>query len=118
MRQSLRHVPAPVGFTDRVMSRIAERDRRVPQPVRRGALLRGRPYAAWWAGVAAALVVAVSGGNALHVRHQRQAQEAAAVQAQLDVAMQLTSHALGQVQTGLDRSPAGKFARVWNGTGQ
>ena len=63
-----------------------------------------------------ALVVAVGGGNALLVHHQRQAREAAAVQAQMDMAMQLTNHALNEVQIGLDRSPAGKFAQLWNGT--
>ncbi len=116
LRRELQHVPAPDGFTDRVMARIVEREARPPKSVRRGMTARMRPYGAWWAGIAAGLIVAVGGGDALFVHHQRQEREAAAVQAQMDIAMQLTSHALNQVQIGLDRSPAGKFSQLWNGT--
>ena len=116
LRESLQHVPAPDGFADRVMARIAERESRAPKPVRRSTFGDLRQYGAWWAGIAAALIITVSGGNVLLVRHQREAREAAAVQAQMDMAMQLTNHALNEVQIGLDRSPAGKFAQLWNGT--
>jgi hypothetical protein len=118
LRQSLQHVPAPDGFTDRVMARIADRESQAMKPVRRKTFAGMQTSGAWWAGIAAALMMAVGGGNALHVRHQRQEREAAAVQAQMDMAMQLTSHALNEVQIGLDRSPAGKFAQLWNGTQQ
>jgi anti-sigma factor RsiW len=116
LRESLRHVPAPAGFADQVMARVAERETRARRPVPRSMLASIRLYGAWWAGIAAALMVTVGGGDALFVRHQRQAREAAAVQAQMDVAMQLTNHALNEIQIGLDRSPAGKFAQLWNGT--
>ena len=118
LRHSLQHVPAPDGFTARVMARIAERELLARQPVQRSTFGGMRQYGAWWAGIAAALILTVGGGDALHVRHQRHEREAAAVQAQMDMAMQLTSHALNEVQTGIDRSPAGRFAQLWNGTQQ
>src|SRR5438094_10203640 len=82
LRDALHHVPAPQGFTERVMSRVAERDQRPRKPVRRLSLASVRPYGAWWAGIAASLIVAVGGGDALLVRHHRQVKEEAAVQAQ------------------------------------
>ena len=115
LRESLQHVPVPDGFEDRVMARIAARESRM-RPVQRSVFAKMRPYGAWWAGIAAGLLVAVGGGDALHLRHQRQAREAAAVQAQMDVAMQLTNHAWNEVQIGLDHSSAGRFAQLWNGT--
>ena len=114
LRQSLQHVPAPEGFEDRVMARVA-RPQKTRQATRRVFGSKGQ-YGAWWAGIAAALVMSVGAGDALHVRHQRQQREAAAVQAQMDMAMQLTSHAWNEVQVGLVRSPAGRFAQLWNGT--
>ena len=116
LREGLRHVPAPHGFTDRVMARVAEREPPATKPLHWNVLSRMRSHDAWWAGIAASLLVAIGGGDALLVRHQRHAKQEAVVQAQLDTAMQLTSHALNEVQIGLDRSPAGKFSQLWNGT--
>jgi hypothetical protein len=119
LRQTLRHVEAPPGFTDRVMARVAEREagRTQRADVQRKKLSRGfvgmHRQAGWWTAVAAALVLSL-GGGAMFQHHQReqeaeaQAQEA---QAQLDLALQLTSHALNQVQGGLDRSPAGQILK-------
>ena len=116
LRQFLARVPAPEGFEDRLMARLAERERPKAKPVSRMLFGSGKQYGAWWAGIAAALLLSVGGGDALHVRHERQQREAAAVQAQMDMAMQLTSHALNEVQIGIVRSPAGRFAQLWNGT--
>ena len=117
LRDSLRHVPAPEGFTDRVMSRLGEKDGTRPKvvPIQRSTFANVSPFRVWWTGIAAALVVAV-GGAGVYLHQQRQAREAAVVQAQMEVAMQLTSHALNGVQMGLHRSPAGRFERLWNGT--
>lgn len=117
LRDSLRHVPAPEGFTDRVMSRIGDTGGRRAKVLSMRSSTFGNvaPYGSLWAGIAAALLVAAGGGG-MYVHQQRQAREAAAVQAQIDMAMQLTSHALNEVQIGLHRSPAGRFEQLWNGT--
>ncbi|MGI4758152.1 MAG: hypothetical protein ACRYGF_15055 [Janthinobacterium lividum] len=121
LHRSLRRVPAPDGFTGRVMLRVAEREigRRTPDihEVRhRGLSIAGHSRAAWWTALAAMLALTVGGGDLLHLRHQRQVQQATAAQAQVDLAMQLTSHALNEVEIGLDRSPAGRFTHFLNGT--
>ena len=116
LRQSLTHVPAPDGFTDRVMERVAARGRAAERPLgQSGVLLGMRQHAGWWTSLAAMLALALGGSDAMHVRHQRHAREAAAAQAQVDLAMQLTNHALNEVETGLERSPAGRFVQLWNG---
>ena len=116
LRHGLRHVAAPQEFTNRVMARVAERgSTREASKASRGLLLTMRRHAGWLAAVAA-LLIAIGGGEALHVRSQRQAREAAVAQAQIDLAMQLTNHALNEVTTGLDRSRAGRFAQLWDGT--
>ena len=117
LRWSLRHVPAPEGFTGRVMQRVAERKAARARSLglgRRGHLFAQSNRSAWWAAAAAALAIAVGGGDVLHVRHQREARQAQAAQAQVDLAMQLTSHALNEVELGLDRSPAGRFTQLGN----
>lgn len=112
LRQSLQHVAAPEGFTDRVMARVANRKSITParrvyavMPTRTG----------WWTAVAACLALAIGGGGTLHVHHLHQQREAA-MQAQLDLAMQMTNHALNEVAIGLDRSPMGRFTQILNAT--
>lgn len=119
LRQSLQHVPAPAGFTDRVMERVAQR---TSSRKARGfgstlwpASLSGIPARAWWTAAAAALVLTVGGGDALHLRHQRQEREAAAARAQIDLAMELTGHALTEVGESLENSSARRFVQLWNG---
>ena len=106
LRQSLRHVSPPPGFTDRVIHRVTSRTRSRQQTI-----LRFSRSA--WLAAAAALVLSVTCGEMLHVRHQQQAE--AAAEAELDRALQLTSHAMDEVQTGVERSPAGRYAMLWNG---
>lgn len=120
LRRSLQHVSAPPGFTEKVMQRVAEREaaRLVggKREARHIAFFSGaNRQTAWWTAAAAALALSVGGGDALHLRHQR---EAAAAQAQVDLAMQLTSHALNGVQAGLHHSPAGRFTEMFNETGR
>jgi anti-sigma-K factor RskA len=118
LRQTLRHVEAPPGFTDRVMARVAEREAgRTQRDGQRKKVSRGfvgmHRQAGWWTAVAAALVLSL-GGGAMFQHHQREQEAEAQVQeaqAQLDLALQLTSHALNQVQGGLDRSPAGQILK-------
>ncbi len=105
LRQSLRHVSAPDGFTDRVLARVDARRQTSAPPVARPSWQTG------WLATAAVLILAIASGEALHIRHQRDAQ--AAAQAEMDRAMQLTSHAMNEVQTGFERSPAGRYAKLW-----
>jgi hypothetical protein len=118
LRHCLQHVAAPAGFTDRVMARVAERDAaRTERGVRAkrststagfGGVYR---QAGWWTAIAATLVLAV-GGDVMHLRHQRQEREAAKVQEQMDLALQLTSHALDEVGGGLERSHASRYTQM------
>lgn len=116
LRHALRHVPAPEGFAGRVMARVADGTQPVTVTAERrmpSTLLHMRPMA-WWTAVAAALLLAVGGGDALHIRHQHVAQRERAAEAQLDLALQLTSHALNEVELNLDRSRAGRFTHLGN----
>lgn len=108
LRDGLRHVPAPEGFSDRVMARVAHRESARKAVARKPVFGGLHRNAGVWTSIAAALVLAV-GGNVMHTRHERHEREAAQVQAQMDLAMELTGHALDQVQGNLDRSPAGQF---------
>ena len=116
LRQSLQHVPAPDGFTDRVMARVAEREAaRTSRPVRtrKGSTGFGGMHrnTNWWTAIAAMLLLAV-GGDITYLRHQRVEREAAKVQQQMDLAMQLTSHALDEVDVGLEHSHAARYTQM------
>lgn len=117
LRESLKHVAAPEGFEDRVMARIGQRQagraQRTATPVRSW-MSRAHRSPSWWPAVAAMLLLA-AGGDVAYLHHERQQQrerEAAQVQQQMDLAMELTSHALDKVQDGLDRSSAGRYTQV------
>lgn len=112
LREALVHVPAPEGFEERVMAR-ADASHVKPERVP-GTLLRMTPRAAWWTAAAAMLALTVGGGDALHVRHQHTLQQERAAEAEVDLAMQLTSHALNEVELDLDKSPAGRFTQMLN----
>lgn len=116
LRQALRHVPAPDGFADRVMRRVgAETALTALERRSQGTLLRMHPV--WWSAVAAALLLVV-GGDALHLHLQHRAQRERAAEAQVDLALQLTSHALDQVELDVDRSPAGRWTHLGDKTQQ
>ncbi len=107
--ESLRHVSAPTGFADRVMARVEDRNGAGVRTPRR--VLMMPSWHAGWMAAAAALIFAAGGAETLHVRRQQQEQTAA--QAQMDRAMQLTSHAMNEVNTGFARSPAGRYTKLW-----
>lgn len=94
LRDQLRARPAPLGFADRVMARVAVTDR-ASRPAR---FPLGRPL--WrWAAVAALLAVTLLGGVE-HDRQQRIAGEQARKQVLL--ALRITGSTLRQVQQKVD----------------
>lgn len=113
LRQCLQHVPAPAGFTDRVMARVAA-GTDVP---RKGRVLSMAAFTGmhrrqgWWSAIAAALLLTV-GGDMVHVYRTHEAQRQAAAQHQVDLAMQITNRALDQVGEGLERSHAAKLTQI------
>jgi type VI protein secretion system component VasF len=116
LRQSLQHVPAPDGFADRVMARVAEREAaRTSRPASARQSTSGfsgmHRNTGWWTAIAAMLLLAV-GGDITYLRHQRTEREAAKVQKQMDLAMELTSHALDKVDVGLERSHAARYTQM------
>ena len=116
LRQALQHVPAPEGFTDRVMGRVTQREAARgsrPVPARSFGVGFGGMHSStgWWTAIAAMLLLAL-GGDITYLRHQRTEREAAKVQQQMDLAMQLTSHALDQVDGSLERSHAGRYTQI------
>ncbi|MEK6396518.1 MAG: hypothetical protein V4734_00400 [Terriglobus sp.] len=111
LRTCLQHVPAPQGFTDRVMARVAERE---AARKRRNSLVgfaAAHKRASWWTAIAATLLFAV-GGDMVHLHHVREARRAAEAQQQLDLAMQLTNHALEQVDTSMERTQAARLTQI------
>jgi hypothetical protein len=94
LRDQLRARPAPLGFADRVMARVAATDR----APRRAHFPFARPL--WrWAAVAALVAVTVLGGLE-HDRQQRIAGERAREQVLL--ALRITGTTLRQVQQKVD----------------
>ncbi|MEG9433294.1 hypothetical protein [Terriglobus sp. ADX1] len=111
LRGCLRHVPAPEGFTDRVMQRVATREAARKQKNRLAVFASAHKRAGWWAVAAATLVFAI-GGDMVHLHHAREARRAAEAQQQLDLALQLTNHALDQVDTSMERTRAARFTQI------
>ena len=113
LRTHLRHVAAPEGFADRVMARVEQREAARAERAKQkrgftGVVRRLERHAAVWTAIAAMLLLS-AGGGVMYTRHEREEARAAEVQRQMDLAMELTGHALEQVQGGLDRSTAGQF---------
>ena len=111
LRHCLKHVPAPEGFTNRVMERVAAKGAVKAKVLRFPSLGGAHRRAGWWSAIAAVLLLAV-GGDIVHLHHVREAQKEAQAQQQVDLAMQLTNHALGQVGDGLERSHAARFTQI------
>lgn len=107
LRAGLRHESAPEGFAERVLARTAQRDQRRDGQRGKHPGGAGLAHKGWL--TAAAIVLAVGGGDLMHVWHHRQA---AAAQAQVDLAMQVTSRALAQVEADLNRTPAGRYTQM------
>ncbi len=100
LRDALRRKQAPDDLADRVLARINNgeaRDAQAPT-VRSGA--GSHPVLRW---LAAAAVLAVAAGSAERYYTQQQAAEAARVQEELRMALQITHDTLAVVQTKLSR---------------
>jgi anti-sigma factor RsiW len=116
LAEEMAQVPAPEGFADRVMGRVAAQRAEAAKPARvlafRGGLIaRSRIAMA----VAAALLIAVATGAGLRVeqRLKQQAEEqrqeqakAALAERQFALAMQVTSRTLVEVQERIGRAGA------------
>jgi hypothetical protein len=110
LRQALRRKQAPADLADRVLARINEQPAQERQAVpisigqrRQGIRLRqgsggqvGAPGVRRW--LAAAAVLAVAAGGAERYYTQQRAAEAARVQEELRIALQITSETLAVVQ--------------------
>lgn len=114
LQQALRHRPAPDGFTEKVMVRVARQSTNAgasPSHRSSGTLLQTFPAAAWWAAAAATLLLTLGIGTAVHSQ-QQETQRAQAAEAQLDQAFQMTSHALDEVTRNVNRSQAGQLTQA------
>jgi hypothetical protein len=95
LRNAFRRKQAPVDLADRVLARINEE----PGPSRHaGPASNG--VRRW---LAAAAVLAIATGAGQYYEHQRQAADAARVQDELRIALQITSETLARVQSKLSQ---------------
>ena len=111
LRACMRHVPAPEGFTDRVMQRVATREAARKQKSSFVAFASAHKRAGWWTLVAATLLFAI-GGDMVHLHRVREERRATEAQQQLDLALQLTNHALDQVDTSMERTSGARFTQI------
>jgi hypothetical protein len=106
LRDALRRKQAPSDLADRVLARINSGEAEMrPQTSRSGA--GSHPVLRW---LAAAAVLAVAAGGAERYYTQQQAAEAARVQQELRMALQITSDTLAAVQAKLSQ-PASNEGR-------
>lgn len=106
LREALRRKQAPADLADRVLARINEQPvperQAVPTSIghrRQGMAAQGVRR---WLAAAAVLAVTVGGAERYYTQ-QRQAAEAARVQEELRIALQITSETLAVVQTKLSQ---------------
>ena len=104
LRDALQRKQAPDDLADRVLARInngeARKAQTPTQTVRSGA--GSHPVVRW---LAAAAVLAVTVGGAERYYEQQRAAEAARVQEELRMALQITNDTLAVVQTKLSQPP-------------
>jgi len=105
LTEDLARIPAPDGFADRVMSRVAADRGRNAERGRVLGFRGGAPRSRIWMAVAATLLLAVATGSGLRFEQQRQAAEhrqqqakAALAEQQFALAMQVTIRTLSGVQ--------------------
>ena len=105
LRQALRRKQAPADLADRVLARIneqpAQERQAVPISIGQRRQGMGAPGVRRW--LAAAAVLAVAAGGAERYYTQQKAAEAARVQQELRIALQITSETLAVVQTKLSQ---------------
>jgi hypothetical protein len=97
LRDALRRKQAPADLADRVLARINEQQAPARQA---GPTSSGQGVRRW---LAAAAVLAVAAGGAERYYTQQQAAEAARVQEELRIALQITSETLAVVQNKLSQ---------------
>jgi hypothetical protein len=102
LRDAFRRKQAPADLADRVLARINEE----PAPSRQA----GPASSGVRRWLATAAVFAIAAGAGQYYEHQRQVAEAARVQQELRIAMQITSETLARVQSKLSQ-PAEKRGR-------
>ncbi len=105
LKEGLRRVPAPEGFADRVMRRIAGEERL------RIRMMPQRVSYVWQMAVAAVVLLAVlfGAGEMAHRREERR--KAELVQRQFDVAMRVTGRTLSGVGERISRAAGTKDER-------
>ena len=105
LAQSLRRVPAPMGFAER-LGRAVERESSAFGGTRHARVSTGRllafPQRAWLGGaMAAGLVLACFGAGEFHVRRER---ERVTAERNFEVSQQITEHALEHTREQLQRA--------------
>jgi hypothetical protein len=96
LRQALKRTDAPPDFASRVIARV---EREAAQSPRGGRIVAPTPVKHWLA--AAATLTLVAWGGARYYEHQQNVAEARRVEAEIHLAMQITSEALARVQAKL-----------------
>lgn len=99
LKENLKRTPAPDGFADRVMDRVARKE-----PLRFKAVPPRRVWHVWQTAIAALALIGASIGvvEAVHQRQERR--QAEIVQRQFDVAMQITEKTLDGVSERISRA--------------
>lgn len=107
LREALRRKEAPASLADRVLQRIHETPGRrpAPSPSRFGRRFGVDTGMRRW--LAAAAVLAVAAGGAERYYTQQRATEAARVQQEIRIALQITNDTLARLQSKLS-PPAGE----------
>jgi flagellar biosynthesis/type III secretory pathway M-ring protein FliF/YscJ len=91
LKEGLGRVPAPEGFADRVMERVARKERL------RIRMMPQRVSYVWQMAIAAVVLLAVLFGVAEMAHRREERQRAELVQRQFDVAMRVTGRTLSGV---------------------
>ena len=104
LRRALNRQPPPDGFAERVIAEVERNSRIAPlgftARTRRSGADFYSPAVRWLA--AAAAVILVAGGTAQFYEHQRNVAEAKRVEAEIRLALQITSETLARVQAKLE----------------
>jgi hypothetical protein len=95
LRRALKRTDPPLDFANRVIAQV----QRQQSAGGSAAAAKRRPVMQWFA--AAAAVVLVATGGARYYEYQQNLAEAKRVEAEVMLAMQITSEALARVQTTL-----------------
>ena len=97
LKEGLQRVAAPEGFADRVMDRIAKKDRL------RLRMMPQRISYVWQTAVAAMVLLAVLFGLGESAHRREERRQAELVQHQFEVAMQVTGKTLNGVEERISR---------------